>query len=143
MAELKKVSVDYDVELVDDDITRWRVSIPGPEGSPYEEGVFLTEFAFPQGYPFSPPDVTFLTKIYHPNVTLTGTICLGVLKSTEWKPTFTAHTVANAIHDLLFEPDFHDALVPELVKIYAEDRGRYMKQARTWTQKYAAGEDGD
>ena len=43
-------------------------SIIGPEDTPYENGVFRLNIRVPERYPFEPPNVTFQTKIYHPNI---------------------------------------------------------------------------
>lgn len=43
-------------------------SIQGPSETPYEGGVFQLAFAIPEQYPLQPPQVRFLTKIFHPNV---------------------------------------------------------------------------
>ena len=52
-------------------------SITGPEGTPYEGGVFDVDIWIPSGYPFEPPKMKFITKIWHPNVSSqTGAICL-------------------------------------------------------------------
>lgn len=40
----------------------------GPSETPYEGGVFQLAFAVPEQYPLQPPQVRFLTKIFHPNV---------------------------------------------------------------------------
>ena len=40
-------------------------------------------------YPFRAPTVTFITKIYHPNVDAKGNICMDVFGKT-WNPTMNA-----------------------------------------------------
>ena len=52
-------------------------TITGPEGTPYEGGVFDVDIIIPTEYPFEPPKMKFITKIWHPNVSSqTGAICL-------------------------------------------------------------------
>lgn len=43
-------------------------SMQGPSETPFEGGVFQLAFAVPEQYPLQPPQVRFLTKIFHPNV---------------------------------------------------------------------------
>ncbi len=52
-------------------------TIKGPEGTSYEGGVFDVDILIPKQYPFEPPKMKFITKIWHPNVSSqTGAICL-------------------------------------------------------------------
>ncbi|OEL35882.1 Protein PEROXIN-4, partial [Dichanthelium oligosanthes] len=52
----------------DSNIFKWTALIKGPSETPYEGGVFQLAFAIPEQYPLLPPQVRFLTKIFHPNV---------------------------------------------------------------------------
>ena len=70
---------------ITDDLFLWQGSILGPEGSPYEGGIFFLELKFSGEYPFKPPLVSFKTKIFHCNVHQSGRICLDILNK-EWSP---------------------------------------------------------
>lgn len=51
----------------EDDLFVWEAMIQGPEGTPYEGGVFPAELKFPKDYPLMPPTMKFLCDIWHPN----------------------------------------------------------------------------
>lgn len=55
----------------EDDLLQWEALIQGPEGTPFEGGVFPAELKFPKDYPLAPPKMTFLGEIFHPNGMLT------------------------------------------------------------------------
>ncbi|XP_048191939.1 ubiquitin-conjugating enzyme E2 D4-like isoform X2 [Perognathus longimembris pacificus] len=117
-------------------IFHWQATIIGPENSPYQGGVFFLSIEFPRDYPFEPPKVSFITKIYHPNISRTGSICLDILGS-EWSPALTVSKILLSICSLLCDPNPDDPLVPEIAKTYLMDRTTYETVAREWTQKYA------
>jgi len=39
---------------------------------------------FSEKYPSEPPQVRFLSKMFHPNINDSGDICLDVLKMEKW-----------------------------------------------------------
>lgn len=116
----------------------WDAMILGPADSPFAGGVFHLEIHFPTDYPFKPPKVVFLTKIYHPNISSNGNICLDILKD-QWSPALTVGKALLSICSLLTDPNPKDPLVPAIANQYMQDRLQYDLIAREWTQKYASG----
>ena len=119
-----------------DDLTKWTGTIIGPTGTPYEGGVFRLAIEFPDDYPFKPPKVRFLTKVYHPNINSQGIICLDILKH-EWSPALTIKSVLLSISSLLTDPNPDDPLAGDVARVYKSNRGEYERVAREWTQQYA------
>ena len=58
--------------------------ISGPVGSPYEGGIFFLYLKVPFSYPFNPPEVRFLTRIFHPNVSRHGDIGIDSIQQHNW-----------------------------------------------------------
>jgi ubiquitin-conjugating enzyme E2 D/E len=119
-----------------DDLFLWEGVIFGPADSPYAGGVFKLQIQFPKDYPFRPPVVIFLTKIYHPNISPSGGICLDILKN-QWSPALTISKVLLSITSLLTDANPNDPLVPEIATLYRTNRAEYDAKARAYTVKYA------
>lgn len=119
-----------------DDIFHWTATLMGPEGTPYHGGIFYLNITFPANYPFKPPKIHFVTKIYHPNINSGGGICLDVLKD-NWSPALTISKILISICSLLDDPNPDDPLVPSIAKQYVENRAAYDVTARTWTMDFA------
>jgi ubiquitin-conjugating enzyme E2 S len=67
-------------------------------GTPYEGGVFRAKLVLGREYPNAPPRAFFLTKIFHPNVSATGDICVNMLKR-DWRADVTlSHLLQVGIH---------------------------------------------
>lgn len=118
------------------DLFNWKGFIIGPEGTPYYGGKFMLYILFPKDYPYSPPMITFDTKIYHPNINRHGSICINILKD-NWSPILTVFKILLSISSLLSEPNGNDPLEPEIANTFMSDIDLYNKTAKEWTHKYA------
>jgi ubiquitin-conjugating enzyme E2 D/E len=120
-----------------DNLYEWRATIMGPSESPYQGGVFFLSVSFPENYPFKPPKIKFLTKVYHPNVNANGNICLDILKE-NWSPALTISKVLLSICSLLCDPNPDDPLVVEIAQQYKNNYPDFELTAGEWTRKYAS-----
>ena len=118
------------------DIFNWSATIIGPTDTPYFGGIFYLDIHFPTDYPFKPPKINFITKIYHPNIAATGEICLDIIKD-KWSPALNLSKVLLSICSLLNDPNPNDPLVPIAANLYLKDINSYIETAKLWTQQYA------
>ncbi len=118
------------------DLYVWNATLFGPKDSPYEGGVFELGLVFPTDYPFKPPKVYFKTKVFHPNISPQGAICLDILKD-QWSPALSIVKVLLSISSLLTDANPKDPLVPDIARLYVENRAEFDRTAREWTQRYA------
>jgi ubiquitin-conjugating enzyme E2 D/E len=125
--------------IVEDDMYNWQATITGPTGSPYDGGIFYLRIEFPLDYPFKPPKVLFITKIYHCNVNSNGNICLDILKD-QWSPALTISKVLLSICSLLDDQNPNDPLMIDIANLYINDKEQFLENARTHTLRYAGSE---
>merc|ERR1711911_292862 len=121
---------------VGEDLFHWQATIMGPPDSPYQGGVFFLTIHFPTDYPFKPPKVTFVTKIYHPNINANGSICLDILKN-QWSPALTISKVLLSISALMADPNPDDPLVPEIANLFKSNRESFNKLCEQHTNEHA------
>jgi ubiquitin-conjugating enzyme E2 S len=114
-----------------------QADIIGPNSTPYENGIFRVKLVIPNNFPFSAPKGYFLTKIYHPNISEKGEICVNTLKK-DWNPAqWSLYNVFEVIKCLLIVPFPQSALNEDAGKIFMEDYAEYYKIAKIYTNIYA------
>lgn len=70
-----------------EDITEWTLGIDGPADTPFHGRRFVLTMDFKGDYPFKPPKINFITKIFHPGVNQqTGEINMGPVLRAPWHP---------------------------------------------------------
>mmetsp|Transcript_8052 Transcript_8052/g.8198 ORF Transcript_8052/g.8198 Transcript_8052/m.8198 type:complete len:198 (-) Transcript_8052:137-730(-) len=133
------VDVDYNPS----DLRHLTGILKGPDDSPYSGGVFKVDIVIPSDYPFAPPKMKFITKVWHPNISSqTGAICLDILKD-QWSPALTIKTALLSLQALLSTPEPNDPQDAEVANMYLLNITEFTSTARFWTDCYAMPRDDD
>jgi ubiquitin-conjugating enzyme E2 D/E len=137
LQELKKnPPVLCEADPLNGDIFHWVARIKGPDQTPYAGGVFHVNIIFPPTYPHVPPVVNFITPIFHANINRNGSVSIDILRDA-WSPDKDVTTVLLSICSLLTVCTPEEPLVPEIAKLYLEDRAKHDAIARQWTYEHA------
>jgi len=143
-----------------DDLTHFKGVFTGPPDTPYHGGTFLVDISIPAEYPFQPPVMRFITKIWHPNVSsvtvsLTdlsrgseplliyypqGAICLDTLGSA-WSPVLTLKSALISLQSLLSSPEPKDPQDAEVARMLITNPREFEHVAREWAIKHAGAPD--
>ncbi len=131
------------------------ITLRGPEGTPYEGGLFRFEIKYPPTYPYDPPFMRLHTPIWHPNFWPNPheypgkrNICLALLdrehkgKKDGWSPTKRIDTV---IHSILAMLDVDSRQYVNPTDVFNKKAAlemlnnfeKFKQKARTATLKYA------
>merc|ERR1712012_701872 len=101
----------------EEDMFLWEGALFGPPDTLYQGGYFKAHLKFPTDYPYNPPSIRFLSKVWHPNVYENGDLCVsilhppvddpqsGELPCERWNPTQNVRTILLSVVSLLNEPD--------------------------------------
>ncbi|XP_034661139.1 ubiquitin-conjugating enzyme E2-22 kDa-like [Drosophila subobscura] len=139
MESNEMVQCSIKIELANDNWTELRGEIGGPPETPYEGGNFILEIKVPETYPFNPPKVRFITRIWHPNISsVTGAICLDILKN-KWAAGMTMRTVLLSLQALLAAAEPDDPQDAVVAHQYKEKHDLFLLTAKHWTNAYAGG----
>ena len=118
------------------DITDIQADIEGPAGTPYEGGTFRCKLVVGSEFPAAPPRGVFLTKIFHPNVSTSGDICVNTLKK-DWNPEMGLMHTLQVIRCLLIVPFPESALNEEASRLFLDSYEEYAKRAKLFTGVHA------
>lgn len=121
--EYKQLSTDPNTlfpavgPISEDNYLEWEALVPGPDGTPFEGGVFSARLTFPASYPLEPPTMRFEPPIFHPNVYSDGLVCISILhapgddpnmyesSSERWSPVQSIEKILLSVLSMLAEPN--------------------------------------
>lgn len=119
------------------DFTHFKGSFKGPPDTPYEGGLYEIDIRITGEYPFKPPEMRFITKIWHPNVSSqTGAICLDTL-GTAWSPVLTLKSALISLQSLLTSPEPKDPQDAEVASMLLTRPDEFKHVAKEWAVRYA------
>lgn len=137
LSELKKSPPEgIRIQTSEEDMLDVTGIIEGPEGTPYAGGYFRVKFKFTEEFPAAPPKCWFATKIFHPNVSASGEICVNTLKK-DWKSTYGIEHILVTVKCLLIYPNPESALDEEAGKLLLENYSTYCDRAKLITSVHA------
>ena len=139
LANLKKAPLSdlcYSIELIQNNIFNWRLTLVGPKDTPYADGIFFIKLKFPSNYPHEPPEIFFLTPIYHMSVYQDGRIDRLFFKC-DWKETISIREIITKLSSFFYLVLPDSPCCRDKAELYKKDREKYFSNAREYTLKYA------
>ncbi|CAF0748134.1 unnamed protein product [Adineta ricciae] len=142
--QLIKNKVDgIDASPSEENFFIWNAIICGPEDSIYESGAYQLQLTFSEDYPLRPPQVRFLTKVFHPNVWWDdGFICVDILKD-GWLPSYDVLAILHSIRLLLADPNPLSPANLEAALLYRDNRVEYNRRVSQMIQDTLDTDDDD
>jgi len=144
---MKLLMSDYEVTLVNDNMSEFFVRFKGPEETPFKGGTWKIHVELPDQYPYKSPSIGFQNRIFHPNIDeMSGSVCLDVINQT-WSPMYDMINIFEVfLPQLLRYPNPTDPLNGEAAALLMREPKMYEAKVREYVEKYAtkdAIEDGD
>ncbi|CAD0108418.1 unnamed protein product [Aureobasidium uvarum] len=123
----------------DEDPRHWVAKLDGPPTTPYENGIFAINIQFPEDYPQKPPRITFITPVFHPNVSAQGNLRMAEFEWDQWCPAITIRVLLLSIQAMLSDPILLQGCIldEEAAALFLQDKQKFDKGAREWTAMHA------
>ena len=136
------------VGLVDDeDLFNWSVIFEGPPDTLYEGGFFKALMKFPEDYPNNPPEMKFVTEMWHPNIYPDGKVCISILHppgtdefneqetaDERWRPILGVESILISVISMLNDPNLDSPANIDAAKNFKEDLEGFNKKVKKLTQ---------
>jgi ubiquitin-conjugating enzyme E2 A len=132
--EAARCNPDFKITHVDEDIMGHYYILLQPTGGHYKGQTYIIEFKSQYSgntFPFNPPLIKFVTSIYHPNISVNGSICVDILKEKDkWSPQYDINAVMSSIILLLDVPNNSSPFNGEAANLYRDCEKNYIKESK-------------
>ncbi|XP_066247059.1 NEDD8-conjugating enzyme UBE2F-like [Euwallacea similis] len=132
-------SVNYENE---NDLSKFTLIVQPTEGY-WEGGTFKFEIVVTEEYNMVPPLVKCTTKLWHPNISETGEVCLSLLRRHSvdgmgWSPIRRLNDVVWGLHALFTDLlNFEDPLNVEAADQYRDSKEEFKAKVMEYVMHYA------
>jgi ubiquitin-conjugating enzyme E2 G1 len=122
----------------DNNMFVWDLIIEGPPDSLYTGGYFKAKMRFPHDYPNMPPEMRFVSKMFHPNIYEDGKVCISILhppgkdafneqerEDEKWRPILGVDAVILSVMSMLQSPNIDSPANIEASVMYRDNRANY------------------
>lgn len=114
-----------------------------PDEGYWAGGRFRFHIYVTEDYNMAPPSVKCLTKLWHPNISEDGDICLSLLRQNSidgmgWAPTRKLKDIIWGLNSLFTDLlNFDDPLNIEAAELYLKDKEAFHGRVRDYVSQYA------
>ena len=140
----KNSELPFNVGLIDEnDFYKWSVIFTGPEDTIYEGGFFKAILSFPEDFPQNPPEMRFITEMFHPNIYKDGKVCISILHSPgvdvfnsqekaeeRWRPSLGVEQILLSVISMLNAPNCDSPANVDAAVMFRNNRKDYEKKVR-------------
>lgn len=110
----------------------------------WKEGIFIFHVMIPEEYNIKPPHVSCETKIWHPNISENGEVCLSLLREhtldgSGWAPTRKLKDIVWGLNSLFTDLlNFDDPLNVEASELYFKNKESFRRRVEDYITMYAS-----
>ena len=115
-----------------DDLFSFTITITAEEGY-WKGGTFSFHFDFPPNYPYKPPKVKCVEKIYHPNIDADGNVCVSILRE-DYSPVLSLNHFVQSLLFILYCPNMSDPLEEHIAILYQTDSKKFIRNVKKTLQ---------
>ena len=107
-----------EIILIDNDISKWRVTMQCLETGPLKSHIVCFDILFPVDYPHTSPIVKFVNQIYHPNIDFkSGQLC----SEGKWCAVYDVRILLLTVRSLLSYPNIEEPVNIEAAIMFSND----------------------